>query len=178
MAASPAELAAIPEVDGAELRPSKHLANNSDEEVLNQASTLKAGKNTDFQSAKGNICNHSSFSSFSDEYIETSFSSIGIKIGSDDTSIRNSISNLKKVEEDKMHESHSIDWKLDILDKEEKIMAEDEEIDSFILNHLCVEIMDEVMDANSDLNDLIVPLSKTKHPKSKGKKVKGTSVSK
>ena len=44
-----------------------------------------------------------------------------------------------------MHESRSIDWKEAILDKEEKNMAE-EEIDMFILNHLCGEIMDEVME--------------------------------
>ena len=77
-----------------------------------------------------------------------------------------------------MHESRSIDWKEAILDKEEKNMAEEEEIDMFILNHLCGEIMDEVMDVSSDLNDFTVPLSKTKHHNSKGKKVHETNVSK
>ena len=90
----------------------------------------------------------------------------------------NSVLKMKREDENRLHKSSSLDWKTTLVDREEKIMAEDEEIDNFILNHLCGEIMDEVMDANSDLNDLIVPLSKTKHPKSKGKKVKGTSVSK
>src|SRR6185312_433532 len=115
---------------------------------------------------------------FPDEYIRSSFSSIGINLGSDDTSIRNSVLNLKKVEENSMHESRSIDWKEAILDKEENNMAEEEEIDMFILNHLCGEIMDEVMDVSSDLNDFTVPLSKTKHHNSKGKKVKERKVSK
>ena len=76
-----------------------------------------------------------------------------------------------------MHESRSKDWKSDFLDKEGKNMAEEEEIDKFILNHLCGEIMDEVMDASSDPNDLTVPLSKTKHPDCKRKKAKKTTQS-
>ena len=118
------------------------------------------------------------FLPFPVEYIHSSFSSIGINLGPDDTRIRNSISNMKQVEENRMHESHNIDWKTSILDKEEKHLAEEDEIDSFILNHLCGEIMDEVMDASSDLNDFTVPLSKTKHHNSKGKKVHETNVSK
>ena len=77
-----------------------------------------------------------------------------------------------------MHESRSIDSKEAILDKEEKNMAEEEEIDMFILNHLCGEIMDEVMDVSSNLKDFTVPLSKTKLHDSKGKKVQETRVSK
>ena len=74
-----------------------------------------------------------------------------------------------------MHESRSKDWKSILLDKEEKNLPEEEEIDKFILNHLCGEIMDEVMYANSDPNDLTVPLSKTKHPGCKRKKAKKTT---
>ena len=50
-------------------------------------------------------------------FVRSSFSSIGINLGSDDTSIRNSVLNLKKVEENSMHESRSIDWKEAILDR-------------------------------------------------------------
>jgi len=151
---------------------------DTSEVVLHQASKLKAGKDNEIQNTNGDTCNSSSFLHFPDEYIRSSFSSIGINLGSDDTSIRNSVLNLKKVEENSMHESRSIDWKEAILDKEEKNMAEEEEIDMFILNHLCGEIMDEVMDVSSDLNDFTVPLSKTKHHNSKGKKVKERKVSK
>jgi len=176
--ASLAELAAIPDAASAELRRSKRMADTSGEVVLHQASKLKAGKDNEIQNTNGDTCNSSSFLHFPDEYIRSSFSSIGINLGSDDTSIRNSVLNLKKVEENSMHESRSIDWKEAILDKEEKNMAEEEEIDMFILNHLCGEIMDEVMDVSSDLNDFTVPLSKTKHHNSKGKKVKERKVSK
>lgn len=57
-------------------------------------------------------------------------------------------------------------------------MSEEEEIDTFVLNHLHGEIVDEVIDASSDLNDFSVLLSETKHHSSKGKKVHGTNVSK
>ena len=57
-------------------------------------------------------------------------------------------------------------------------MAEEEEVDTYILNHLCGEIMDEVMDVSSNLKDFTVPLSKTKLHNSKGKKVQETRVSK
>jgi hypothetical protein len=73
-----------------------------------------------------------------------------------------------------MHESRSKGGKLDILAKEEKNIAEEEEIDTFILNHICGETMDDVMDAFSNLNDLTMPLSKTKHHNSKDKKVQET----
>lgn len=76
-----------------------------------------------------------------------------------------------------MHRSCSVEWKIYILDKEKKKMAGEDEIDTSIFYHLCGKIMDEVMDASSDLNDFTVPLSKTKHHNSKGKKVQGTTVS-
>lgn len=143
---------AIPEVAGAELRRTMRMAESSDE-VLHQASNLKADKNAELYSTKGDICSSSSFSNFTNEYIHSSFSSIGINLGSDVTSIRNSVLELKKVEKTRSHQSTKADWKLEIVDKELKNMVEEEAIDAFILDHLCGEKMDEVMDDNNDLND-------------------------
>ena len=177
MVPDPAELAAIPEVSVSELCHSNRVAITSDGEVLHQATRLRADKDNTVQSSKGDICEPSSFSSLPDEFIHSSFSSIGVSLGYDDTSISKSILELEELEGKMMHESRSKDWKSVLLDKEEKNMAEEEEIDKFILNRLCGEIMDEVMDASSDPNDLTVPLSKTKHPDCKRKKAKKTTQS-
>ena len=64
-----------------------------------------------FSLLKGDICEPSCFSSFPDEFIHSSFSSIGVTLGSDDTSIRKSILMLKELEEKMMHESRSKDRK-------------------------------------------------------------------
>lgn len=105
-----------------------------------------------------------------DDYISSSFNTIGINLGCDVTSTRKSVLDLKKIEESRMHETCSLDGRTHILDREEKNMDEEDEVDTFILNHLCGEIMDEVMDARSDLNDFTVPPSKAKNHKSKSKK--------
>ena len=42
-----------------------------------------------------------------------------------------------------------------MLEKEEKELAEEEELDKFILNHLCGEIMEEVMDLGNNQVDFI-----------------------
>ena len=64
-----------------------------------------------FSLLNGDICEPSCFSSFPDEFIHSSFSSIGVTLGSDDTSIRKSILMLKELEGKMMHESRSKDWK-------------------------------------------------------------------
>jgi len=45
--------------------------------------------------------------------------------------------------------------KTNVLEKEEKELAEEEELDKFILNHLCGEIMEEVMDLGNNQVDFI-----------------------
>lgn len=58
---------------------------------------------------------------------------------------------------------------MDAIDKVEKELNEEQEIDTFILNNICGEIMDEVLDASNDLKDFTVALSKPKRKSSKGK---------
>ena len=53
-------------------------------------------------------------------------------------------------------------------------MAEEEELDKFILNHLCGEIMEKVMDLGNDQVDLIA--SKTKLKSKKSKKDRGIHI--
>ena len=60
------------------------------------------------------------------------------------------------------------------LEKEKKELAEEEELDKFILSHLCGEIMEEVMDLGNDQVDLIA--SKTKPKSKKSKKGRGIHI--
>lgn len=165
-----AELAAIPEARTSDLRRSKRRANNSDEVVLNHASKLKASKDVDIKHAEGENTNTSSFIHFHAEFIHASFSTIGIDLGKDSTSIKDSVIDMKKGDEYRLSETRCTDWKTEVLNKEEKNMADQEEVDTFILNHLCGEIMDEVMDASGDPSDLTTALAKTNKPKSKDRK--------
>ena len=64
--------------------------------------------------------------------------------------------------------------KTNVLEKEEKELAEEEELDKFILNHLCGEIMEEIMDLGNDQVDLIA--SKTKLKSKKSKKDRGIHI--
>ena len=57
--------------------------------------------------------------------------------------------------------------KTNVLEKDEKDLAEEEELDKFILSHLCGEIMEEVMDLGYDQVDLIASKAKPKSKKSK-----------
>jgi hypothetical protein len=68
-----------------------------------------------------------------------------------------------------MGTSDSRDRISEIFDKEEKEEMENEEVDKLILNSLCCEIMDEVMDlGNAYLHDCkVTPKNK---PSSSGKK--------
>lgn len=103
---------------------------------------------------------------FSDELIISNCSSIGISLGADITSVKGWIDDLKKVELDRLHVIHVVDKKK-VLEKEEKELAEEEELDKFILNHLCGEIMEEVMDLRNDQVDRIAPKTKPKSKKNK-----------
>ena len=73
-----------------------------------------------------------------------------------------------------MLELHVVDKKSNVVEKEEKELAEEEELDKFILNHLCGEIMEEVMDLGNDQVDLIA--SKTKPKSKKSKKGRGIHI--
>ena len=64
--------------------------------------------------------------------------------------------------------------KTNVLEKEEMELAEEEELDKFILSHLCEEIMEEVMDLGNDQVDLIA--SKTKLKSKKSKKDRGIHI--
>jgi hypothetical protein len=67
-----------------------------------------------------------------------------------------------------------------VFDKEEKEELDNEEVDKLILNYLCSEIMDEVMDlGNAYLKDCkITPRQQTSSSSKKVKKIRGKAKNK
>ena len=57
---------------------------------------------------------------------------------------------LKNLERSRLTSKVTNDQKTEILDKEEKEILEEVEIDQLILSSLCADIMDEVMDEGSE----------------------------
>lgn len=112
-----AVLVAIPEVVASDLHRSKQRANNNDEVVMNHSSKLKAIKDVDVKHFEGANPKAFSFLHFPDEIIHSSFSIIGIILGNDDTTIRDSVIDMTKVEENKFHETRITYWKSDVIDK-------------------------------------------------------------
>jgi len=156
------KLAAIPEASPVQAmaRRSKRQAVTADEVCLDKAERLKSSR------LEGDTNHPNSFINFSDELITSSYSSIGITLGSDFTSVKGWIAHLKKVESDRLHVLHVVDKKTNVLEIEENELADEVELDKLILNHLCGDIM-EVMDLGNDQFDLIDSKNKPKFKKNK-----------
>lgn len=63
-----------------------------------------------------------------------------------------------------------IDRKIQLLEKEEKELLDEQEVEKFILNHLFSDIMEEVMDLGGDHNVFVPPKKKSK-AKNKGPRI-------
>jgi hypothetical protein len=70
-------------------------------------------------------------------------------LGHDQSSIDSSLSTLRQVEIDREMCKPNIDTIDNIFDLEEKEEIENEEVDKLILNAICSEIVEEVMDLGS-----------------------------
>jgi hypothetical protein len=136
-----AQLAAIPEVETPGRR-SKRRAESVDESSMEHALRMKAARNLDF---KGNK-NHSqpSFLQLPNDTVLNNLDAIGISLGHDPSSIDSSLTILRQVEIDRELCKPKIDTIDNIFELEEN-----EKVDKLILNALCSEIMEEVMDLGS-----------------------------
>lgn len=128
-------------------RSSKRRASTADDDSVHRAARLKAGRNLQDE-FKGTTVN--SFLHVPNESIASSLNNIGVSIGSDFMAVTDSITHIKQIERDRLLTDNTTDLKTSVFDKEEKEMAEEDEVDRFILNNLCSEIMDEVMDQDSE----------------------------
>jgi hypothetical protein len=86
------------------------------------------------------------FCNFSKDDVISNLDAVGINLGHDYTTIDSSISNLRHVKLDRLVCKPKVDLIEDIFDVEEEEEMGNEEVDKLILNSLCSEIMDEVMD--------------------------------
>jgi hypothetical protein len=103
--------------------------------------------NLDFKKDNGNSnTSHASFIHFSDEHVVGNLSAVGVSLGTKDNLISSSISHIKEMETGRLEGAVLRDMVSDIFDEEEKEELENEEVDKIILNSLCCEIMDDVMD--------------------------------
>jgi hypothetical protein len=126
---------------------SKCGAETVDKSSLERAERIKAARNLDFQ---GNIepPQPPSFLA-SDEEVIHNLGVVGISLGLDPCSVSSSLSSLRQDELDRLHTKPKLNKVENIFDEEEREERENEEVDKLILNALCSEIMDEVMDMGS-----------------------------
>jgi hypothetical protein len=131
------ELATIPEVETPSHK-SKRRANTGDEHSLDRAERIKAARNLDFTKEKGNIStSQTSFVHFANEYVVDNLLAVGISLGNNNNHISSSVAHIKEIELGRLE---------GLENNEEKEEMENEEVNKLILNSLCYEIMDEVMD--------------------------------
>jgi hypothetical protein len=131
------ELATIPEVETPSHK-SKRRANTGDEHSLDRAERIKAARNLDFTKEKGNIStSQTSFVHFANEYVVDNLLAVGISFGNNKNHISSSVAHIKEIELGRLE---------GLENNEEKEEMENEEVNKLILNSLCYEIMDEVMD--------------------------------
>jgi hypothetical protein len=106
-----------------------------------------------------------------DSDVISNLDTIGVSLGADASSISESVVDLKNSALGSLHERVSVNLKDKVLEKEEKELLEEEELELFLKN-IYSEIMEEVMDLGSDC-DVVLPRGLTKKKDyRKGKKFK------
>jgi hypothetical protein len=139
--------AGIKEVLTTPTRSSPRLAGAIEEHVMDKVKKRAALKN--LEPIEGKTSN-SSFLSFSDVVVHSNLSNMGVTLGKNDSEVSDSIMCLKtleakclppKLSSKEMEEQHNIA----LLDSEE-----DDNLDNITLGHLCGDLMEEVMDEDSD----------------------------
>lgn len=144
-----AKLAAVSEA-ATPTRRSKRRAASTEESSVERAEKIKAVRNLDANPCEGNTASsNGSFLQFTDKLIVDNMSSVGILLGKDTTRVNSSVKNLREQEEYRLNNVPVIDRISEVFDKEEKEREQEEEVDKLILNSLCKEIMEEVMDMDS-----------------------------
>jgi hypothetical protein len=126
------QLAAIPEASPAKAAScwSKRRARDTNEDFLECATKLKVHRNEG--------------ENISDSCICSNLSCVGISIGQEKDSIDASIAVLREATENSM--PSVCNKKMLILESELKDIKQEEDLDKILLNQLCGELMDEVMD--------------------------------
>jgi hypothetical protein len=142
-------MAAVPEASPPSHR-SKRRADNADQANLEQVEKLKAAHNLDTSFDQGTSDQTAiPILHFTKEHIVDNLESIGIRLGSGELEISKTVAKINSPVIDSYVAPGVKDEISRIFDQEEKELAEEEEVDKLILNSLCSEIMDEVMNLDS-----------------------------
>jgi hypothetical protein len=124
---------------------------------------------------KGNSSTtHASFIHFSNEQVVGNLFAIGVSLGNNDNFIASFVSHIKEIELGRLEGEANKDKIGEIFDREEKEELENEKVDKLILNSLCCDIMDNVMDlGNAYPRDCkITPKHKPSSSMKKGKRIR------
>lgn len=171
-----AKLSAIPEAAVSPSRRSKRRASDSDQLVLQRAEKSKADKNLENLHVKGNLINDVSFLHFSNDQISASIKSLGIITSSPNVVLDDVINDLRSMEENRLSDHVRLSTTKGFSNNVDGDLVDDHFDDNFLLQHLCSEIMEEVMDSGGDCdNCLQTTLDSRDSPsnsKKKGKKGK------
>jgi hypothetical protein len=109
---------------------------------------------------------------FIKEDVIDNLESIDINLGNGESEVCKEVDRIKSRENDRCVEQFTKDEVSRIFDQEEKELAEEEEVDKLILNSLCSEIMDQVMDLDSAYPSdcKTIPRKKSPQRSQKGKR--------
>jgi hypothetical protein len=162
-----AALAAIPEASPkmSGVRRCKRRASEADMEVALKAERLKAFKN------EGNTESRPDVFSFVNVPFISNLGAVGISFGTDGSTAALLLAEISKfVQPEDCSSIAGIDKKCEVLDLEEKELAEEYEVDKLLIQNISSKIMDEVMDFEGD--DFVGPSKKITRVQ-KGNKKKG-----
>jgi hypothetical protein len=150
--ASAEELVAIPEASPEQsvARSSKRRVGEADEEVGVMAECHKALRN------EGKSVEPTHSSHVTDSMVISNLNVIGISLEVDDASISESMDNIREKALGCLQEHIRVSLKDNVLEKDEKELLEEEELQKLFLKNICIEIMEGVVDLGSDC-DVILP---------------------
>jgi len=174
-----AKLAAVPEATmGSSVSyRSKRRAGSTAGDSLERASKLKASRNLGGELLAGNNV-HCPTLCFSVNHIVDRLKPLGFLVDNQDTSINKFVDFIANLQLKKPEVESKQDMLAWALEKEEKQRIEEEELDNFILSTLCNDILEDVIDTNSEH----IIMSRTDRSavteRSHGKKLNKTSVPK
>lgn len=146
MAATIQQLAAIPEIVQSPAAERKRRSNTSDEHALIRAERLKAERNGGTNNLP-DTPNLDCIFNIPVSCAVLNLSNIGVELGVNDREMADSVLLLDKVQKSRLVANNGVSM-ADVLDSESEDSSEENDIDKMILNNLCGEIMEEVMDVD------------------------------
>jgi hypothetical protein len=142
------------------VRASKRNATTSDQDSLEKTTKLKARKNLDSSSSKGNKPQTSSFNTFDDPTLLATASSLGLVLGSNEQEVSNFLNSLRDLEGKRLSENELlVNRNVANVDETTSICSLDENFDLEALNLICSEITEDLGDGGYDTLCLQTPIS-------------------